>query len=102
MPCQCIAEDALQGFYDHGLGEDCLPGEPLPQCDQDAIAIFDQYNINKADDLNPTEWQIYFTQGYHGSLDRDSLFGSCDENNDSIISQDEFIWCNCQGPIHEE
>ena len=56
MPCQCIAEDALQGFYDHGLGEDCLPGEPLPKCDQDAIAIFDQYNINKADDLNPTEW----------------------------------------------
>ena len=47
---------ALQAFYDHGFGEDCLPGEPVPQCDADAIGIYEKYNINKAEDLTPTEW----------------------------------------------
>ena len=83
QPCQCIGEENLQSFYDHGLGSNCAPGEPLPQCDQDAIVDFNKYNINKADDLTTTEWQIYHTLEYNGSHERDALFAQCDvDNND--------------------
>ena len=83
QPCQCIGEENLQSFYDHGLGTDCTPGEPLPQCDQDALVVFNKYNINKADDLTPTEWQIFYTLEYNGAHERDALFALCDvDNND--------------------
>ena len=35
VPCECISYEDYTFIFQHGLGDDCLPGEPEPDCDCD-------------------------------------------------------------------
>ena len=62
--------------------------------------MYNGYNVNKDDDIDPVEFQIFYSLDYEGRIAKDLLFELCDYNHNHYISPQEFTHCYCYGAIH--